>query len=340
MEIVIVGSGIAGITLAEELRKLAPSFRVRVLTHETHGYYARPMLSHGFSKADVEQKIVVRTPQALRAEGIELIDGVWVTRIERERQRVVARRGTDEALLPYDRLVLALGSDAFIPPPLQKFAVPLHVVNSFDDLIILRRLRSEIQARGETPRWAIIGGGLIGCEVTSDLALAGDRVTLFHALDRLMERQLTAADSERLLTHFRDRSVEVVLTAAVDHIGKHGSRIEIHTGGQSYGDYHAVIATCGFKPRTDLAAAAGLACERGIRVDAFLATTDPAIHAIGDVAELPNGLIYAYIPPIRSQAFWLAQFLSLGNGEPWTPPKFVPRAKIHGFTPLTPLHFP
>ena len=61
MHIVIIGSGMAGITFAEELHKLDPSARLTVLTHETHGYYSRPMLSHGFSRDDVETKIILRS---------------------------------------------------------------------------------------------------------------------------------------------------------------------------------------------------------------------------------------------------------------------------------------
>lgn len=339
MHTLIIGSGIAGITFAEEFKKHQPDAEITVLTHETHGYYSRPMLSHGFSRDDVEIKIILKSFDALRALGMEILAPAEALAVDPTAKTVLCRRDGEEFTLGYDKLVLALGSDALIPPPFRAEPELFRVVNSLDDLVGMRRHRAEILARSETPRWAVVGGGLIGCEAGSDLAKAGDAVTLFHALPRLMERQLVEEDSATLLEVLTGMGIAVRLDAAVQGFARDGDRYAVKLASGAEGGFHGVIVACGFKPRTGLAQAAGLPVNRGILVDGFLRTQDPNIHALGDAVECADGRIYAYVMPIRQQALWLAQFLTGKTQEPWQPPVFKPRAKVHGFTAAHPYLF-
>lgn len=339
MHTVIIGSGIAGITLAEELKKLQPDAQITVLTHETHGYYSRPMLSHGFTRDDVETKIILKSFAELRAAGIDIESGVEALGVNREAKSVRCRCAGEEFAVAYDKLVLAPGSDALIPPPFRAASHLYRVVNSLDDLIALRRERSAIRARGETPHWAMVGGGLIGCEAGADLAKAGDRVTLFHALPRLMERQLVEEDSATLLEVLQGHGISVRLNAAVQGFESTDAGHAVKLADGSEGGFHGIIVACGFKPRVELAKAAGLDANRGIVVDGFLRTRDPDIFALGDAAECADGRLYAYIMPIRHQAMWLAKFLAGQTDQPWQPPVFKPRAKVHGFSAAHPYLF-
>ncbi len=337
MHTVIIGSGIAGMTLAETLLKLQPASRITVVTRETHGYYSRPMLSHGFSRDDVESKIILRTVAAIRDSGLEILDGTEVSALDPTRKTLNLHRadGTTRPL-EYDKLVLATGSEALIPSPFRASADWAWVVNSLDDLIRLRRYRARLQTSGTTPRWAIIGGGLIGCEVAADLAKAGDRVELFHALPRLMERQLEEEDSARLLAALEAQGLVIHLGTAVTGLEKNGTSHIVRLADNSVEGFDGIIIACGFKPRIELAVQAGLATHHGIQVDAFLTTSHPDIHAIGDVAECADGALYAYVLPVRQQAVWLGQYLAGQTTAPWQPPAFKPRAKVHGFEAIHP----
>lgn len=339
MHVVIIGSGIAGITFAEELRKLAPECRISVVTQEGHGYYSRPMLSHGFSRDDIETKIILKPFDALHDAGIAIYRETSVLTLNRDDKTIVCRNSSGEFTLNYDKAVLAPGSDALIPPPFQASRDLFFVVNSLDDLIELRRHREKIVETSAKPLWAVIGGGLIGCEVASDLAKAGDRMVLFHALARLMERQLIEEDSATLLQVLQGHGIEVRLNASVQGFEKIGSLYAVKLQDETASGFHGVIVACGFKPRTELARRIGLNADRGILVDEFLRTNDPDIHAIGDAAEFVDGRLYAYIMPIRHQAFWLARFLAGQTNEPWQPPDFKPRAKVHGFNAVHPYIF-
>ena len=184
-------------------------------------------------------------------------------------------------------------------------------MNSLVDLKALRKFRQGLLNQNRKPDWAVIGGGLIGCEVASDLAVSGDKVTLFHAMDRLMERQLVAEDSASLLEVLQNSGVKVLLNQDVQGFAKPEDKVCVKTSVTT--EFDALIVSCGFKPRTGLAEQAGLEVGRGIKVNQSMQTSDEAIYALGDVAELPNGkLIRLYFTDSQSGA--LAGGLYCGKG--------------------------
>ncbi len=311
MNIVIVGSGLAGVTAAEALAQSARQ-EVTLITAETLGYYARPRLSHGFALSDeAASKIVLKRFDAL-TPGVRVIAGARVERIHRDSRRLDLEGGRR---LDYEVLVLATGSAARIPPSLEPHRTRFFTLNSLDDLIALRRRRAGYA--GRRCRWAVIGGGLIGCEAASDLHKAGDAVTVFHRESRLIELQLTPGQSQSLHEHFTAHGIEV----------RYGQELR-----DLPAPFDGVIVCVGFAPRVGLAKAAGLATARGIVVDDYLRTGDDCIYAVGDVAQVGTRL-YPFVSPIRSQALWLAEHLDGRTGQPWSAPAFTPIIKIHGFKP-------
>ncbi|MDD1609765.1 MAG: FAD-dependent oxidoreductase [Methylococcaceae bacterium] len=325
MHVIIIGSGVAGVSFVEKYRTLAKDADITLITKENDGYYSRPLLSRGFTKDDIEHSIILKTFDKLRDSQINVLSDTEVTHISRTRKTLTVRHAEQEQILNYDKLIIATGSKAFIPPPYRPFNELFFCLNSLTDLKTLRRVRATLPK----PHWAIIGGGLIGCEVASDLATAGDNVTLFHVMDRLMERQIVPEDSVLLKQVLENSGVTVLLNQAISSLSKPEEKICITT--DTAHEFDAVIVACGFQPRTELALQAGLAIGRGIKVNDYLQTEDESIYALGDVAELPNGKLYAFILPIRSQALWLANHLAGQEPQSWSPPVFTTKAKVHGF---------
>jgi NAD(P)H-nitrite reductase large subunit len=336
MQVVIIGSGVAGVTFAEKYRALDADAEITLVTRENDGYYSRPLLSRGFSKETIEETIVLKPFAALRESRIDVISGVDITAIHRGPRKVDVAGTCQEKSLKYDTLIIAQGSAAFIPPPLRPYHELFFCLNSLADLKVLRKFRQGILSQNRQTDWAIIGGGLIGCEVASDLAVSGDSVTLYHAMDRLMERQLVEEDSLSLLENLNHAGVDVLLNQSVHSLAREGGKVCVLT--EAAAEFDAVIVACGFKPRIELAEQAGLAVGRGIKVDECFKTSDDHIYAVGDVAELPNGKLYAYIMPIRNQANWLAGHLARQESGGWTPPIFTTKAKVHGFEAAHPYH--
>ncbi len=334
MQVIIIGSGVAGVSFAEKYRSLSADDEITLITRENDGYYSRPLLSRGFSKNDIEQSIILKTFDKLRTSGITVISGAEVTAIKRSDKTIAITGACQENSLHYGKLVVATGSSAFIPPPFRPCNELFFCLNSLVDLKALRKFRLELLKQNRKPDWAIIGGGLIGCEVASDLAFSGDKVTLFHAMDRLMERQLVAEDSALLLEVLQKSGVNVLLNQDVQGFAKAEDKVCVKTDVTT--EFDALIVSCGFKPRAGLAASAGLEVGRGIKVNQCMQTSDEAIYALGDVAELPDGKLYAFILPIRSQAHWLAGFIAGQEKECWSPPVFTTRAKVHGFEAVHP----
>jgi nitric oxide reductase FlRd-NAD(+) reductase len=313
VKIVVIGSGLAGVTVAEGLAR-SGRHRVTVVTTETNGYYARPRLSHGFALDEAAAaRIVLKRFDAL-APGVQVLAGTEAWLIDRQNQRV-ALAGDER--VDYDILILATGSAARIPPALLPLRAEFMTLNSLDDLLTLRRRRAKIRARGKVPTWAIVGGGLIGCEVASDLRRAGDAVTIFHRESRLIERQLSETQAHALHEHFRECGIVVRYNQDLNQLPY---------------PYDGVIVSAGFAPRVDLAQDAGLVTARGIVVNEFLRTDDPTIYAVGDVAEIDSAL-HPFVVPIRSQALWLAEHLERRTTQPWRAPNYSPVMKIHGFRP-------
>ena len=334
MHVIIIGSGVAGVSFAEKFRSQAKDAEITLISRENDGYYSRPLLSRGFSKNDIEQSIILKPFDKLRAGNITVIGGVEITDINRSDKTIVITGSGQENLLHYDKLILATGSSAFIPPPFRPYQALFYCLNSLADLKALRRFRQGLLDQNRQPDWAIIGGGLIGCEVASDLAVSGDKVTLFHAMDRLMERQLVAEDSALLLKVLQNSGVNVLLNQGVLGFAKQDDKVGVTTDVTT--KFDALIVACGFKPRTELAELSGLEVGRGIKVNQFMQTSDADIYALGDVAELPGGKLYAFILPIRSQAHWLAGFIAGQEQQCWTPPVFSTKAKVHGFEAVYP----
>ena len=151
MRVVVAGSGLAGVTVAEALAK-DPRHEVCLVTTESHGYYSRPRLSHGFAMSDeAAAKIVMKRFETLAP--VRVLAETEVAAIDRAKRQAVLDSGE---FLNYEVLILATGSAARIPPVLAPSRPHFFTLNNFDDLLTLRRRRAKCLARGAKPRWAVI----------------------------------------------------------------------------------------------------------------------------------------------------------------------------------------
>ena len=317
--VLIIGSGMAGVGLAELLAQ-DEKFSVTVVSGETAGYYSRPLLSHAFASDEVFGRTVLSDAANLQKK-FNFLAGKNPEHVLPGIKQVVF---TDGEILSYDSLVLATGSEAFVPPTWLPFQENFLTLNRYDDAVAIRKL-----CASGARRWAVVGGGLIGCEIASDLAKAGDEVVLVHAVDRLMERIFSPEDSARLAEHLQQQKIKVMLNTMVTTFTRENGRTRLsHADGAIEVD--AAIVAVGFRPRTALAAAAGLNVNRGIVTDDQFRTSVAGIYAIGDGAEV-CGNLYPFVAPIRAQVKHLAGSLLGTVSGGWTAPAVKVRVKVHGF---------
>jgi len=189
-------------------------------------------------------------------------------------------RGVDGFEAPYDRVILAMGSDPIrLPLP----GAQLKGVVTFRDLDDVEAM---IAAATPGSRAVVIGGGLLGSRLRYGLAKRGMGATVVHLMEVLMERQLDASASFLLSGALVERGVETVLAAQSEEIeGKDGrvSGLRLKDGRVLPCDI--LVMAVGIRPNAALAKAAGLEVNRGVVVDDAMRTSDPRILAVGECAE-------------------------------------------------------
>ncbi|MGK5445525.1 FAD-dependent oxidoreductase [Micromonospora sp. URMC 105] len=301
MNVVIVGYGMAGSRLAAELHARDGDLKVVVLGAEPHRAYNRIMLSTLLAGKVAEPDVELAE---IAGQGVDVRTGVQVAALDTD-ARVV--RTDDGDRIGYDHLVLATGSRALVPPlpGLDPADLPERVV-PFRTLDDCRR----ILAAAEGARSALVlGGGLLGLEAARGLAARGLDVGVVHPLPYLMERQLDPAGAAVLAGTLADLGVSTHLAVAATGVAADadGVRLDLADGRSLTADL--LVISCGVRPDTALAAAAGLAVDRGVVVDDRLRTSDPAISAIGDCAQ-HDGTLTGLVAPAWAQARVLAQVLT------------------------------
>lgn len=299
--IVIVGSGLAGYTLARELRKLDPGTPVTIVSRDAAGFYSKPMLSNALaankSAAALVMKDAAQMAEELRAE---ILTHTSVTDIDPAGGFVWLSDGRP---LAYRDLVLAWGADPIRLPLAGNGANEVLSVNDVDDFARFSdRLAS---AR----RVAILGAGLIGCEFANDLLSRNIQPVVIDPAEGPLARLLPAAAGRHLASALGQAGVDFrwrVTARAVDRVER-GFSIELSDRSRVEADL--ILSAVGLRPRTEVAARSGITCNRGIVVDRHLETSRTNIHAIGDCAEVA-GLNLPFVLPLMQQARALARSLA------------------------------
>lgn len=292
--IVIVGAGQAALSTAEALRAAQYTGPITLLGDEPTGPYHRPPLSKAWLSGEMEAgQLQMRAPEMLARKQIGLRTGVRVTAIDRTAQTVALVDTATQAgiALPYTHLVLATGSRPRMLPLLGADAQGVLTLRTRDDASALSDGLARCAAQGRP--LVVIGGGFIGLEVAATARKKGLAVTVLEAAPRLLGRVLAPALSDWYAQLHRSQGVDLVLGAQI-------ARLETDGDGWVSGVALAhgqvlpaglVLMGVGAVANDELALAAGLACERGIVVDACGRTTDPHVFAAGDCTarRLPDG---------------------------------------------------
>jgi nitrite reductase (NADH) large subunit len=287
--VIIVGAGPTGMRAAQELVRAGRA--VTVLSAEAHTPYNRVRLTPLLS-GDVQIGEIALCDDRELPAGLNLEIGKRVVRIDRERSHVVT---ADGAVWPYAALILATGSDAFVPAIPGRDLPGVYTFRTADDASAL--LARSFSAR----RVAVIGGGLLGLEAARGMKQRQCDVSVIEHASHLMPRQLDEAGGDRLAEKIKALGVNVATGVAVKSIlgPDRVTGLQLNTGEQIACD--TVIICTGVRPNIDLARQARLAFSRGVVVNAAMQTSDPKIYAIGECAE-HNGRLYGLVGPGYAQA--------------------------------------
>jgi len=306
MNIVVIGNGMVGYKFCEKLtaKTSADRFRLTVFGEEPRPAYDRVHLSAYFSGTSVDELTMAPIDWYLD-QNIRLFTGELVTGIDREAKTIQTQHGQTIA---YDKLILATGSSAFVPPIPGVERDGVFVYRTIEDLDAI------ISYSKKARRAAVIGGGLLGLEAAKAMIDLGLETHVVEFASRLMPRQLDEAGAGILKAKLEALGISIHLNKNTACIaGEEGVSKMVFTD-QTELDVDMVVISAGIKPRDELARKAGLevGARGGIQVNDLLQTSDPDIYAIGEAA-LHGGMIYGLVAPGYEMADVVATNLTGGE---------------------------
>jgi nitrite reductase (NADH) large subunit len=319
--LVVIGNGMAaGRALEEFLAKSRQPTRVTVFGAEPRVNYNRILLSPVLSGEKAFADIVIHDEGWYAKHGVTLRRGEAVVAIDRAAKTVETAAGDK---LPYDRLVIATGSQPFVIP------VPganLPGVVTFRDLDDVEKMLAAAAKGGHA---VVIGGGLLGLEAAAGLAVKGMKVSVVHLMPTLMERQLDPNAGYLLEKAIAARGIDVFTGANTEAIlgETEVTGVKLKDGRLLPADL--VVMAVGIRPNAVLAKAAGLECHRGVLVDDFLRTSDPDIFAVGECVE-HRGQCFGLVAPIYDMAKVLAAELAGEKPDGFAPAVTSTKLKVTG----------
>ncbi|MBP0636302.1 NAD(P)/FAD-dependent oxidoreductase [Cupriavidus sp. AcVe19-6a] len=319
--LVVVGNGMAGMRTVEELLKLAPDlYDITVFGAEPHGNYNRILLSPVLAGEKTVADIMLNTREWYEENGIELLAGDPVVSIDRPRRVVRSASGRE---VRYDRLLLATGSKPFIIP------VPGHQLDGVIAFRDIQDVETMLHAARNHRHAVVIGGGLLGLEAANGLLRQGMDVTVVHLADSLMERQLDKPAATLLQGALERKGLRFLLSAQTAEIlgTERVTGVRFKDGSEIPADL--VVMTAGVRPNIELAAGAGLHCERAIVVDDTLQTYDPRIYAVGECIQHRQAT-FGLVAPIWDQARVCAAHLAGAGHRRYVQQATATKLKVTG----------
>jgi biphenyl 2,3-dioxygenase ferredoxin reductase subunit len=276
--IAIIGAGLTGATAARALRAQGYAGRIHLIGEESRQAYDRTTLSKAVLKGEQPDPPQILDPSWYASADVDLQLGRRVSGLDVANRQIKFETGEP---LAYDRLLLATGARP------RRMAIPgadlagIHTLRDLADSVALR------QALKPGQSLIIVGGGLIGCEVATTARKLGIEVTILEAGHELLVRVLghktgawCRAELERMGVQV-ERNAHVIRFEGEEHVRD----VVCADGRRLAAD--VVLVSIGAEPADELARAAGIACARGVLVNAEGVTSCPEVLAAGDVAAWP-----------------------------------------------------
>ena len=309
--IIIIGSGMAGYTVAREFRKLSPEQELVMICADDAVNYAKPTLSNAFAGNKAPEQIRLCEAAKIPAQlNMRIEEATLVKEIHPESHEITLEKNGETITQPYSKLVLAVGANPIRLAIAGDGSDDIHVVNSLTDY---RTFRENLSKRKDK-RVVILGAGLIGCEFANDLLHSNYDVIVIDLAPQPLGRLLPSHVAEAFKTNLEQAGIKFALSTTVEKVTKVNDgedyAVTLANGQTLVADI--VLSAIGLQPNIALAKDANIQTSRGIITNTLLETSQPDIYAVGDCAEV-NGTLLPFVMPIMQQARALAKTLSGQN---------------------------
>ncbi|QEE15306.1 NAD(P)/FAD-dependent oxidoreductase [Promethearchaeum syntrophicum] len=323
MKILIIGNGIAGQTVAEEIRKNNSDYEINIITKEPYLYYSRIFLPSYLIGEKSLDKLILHSIEWYKNRNISVELNKQIDQIDRVNKKLHVLE--DDNWINYDKLVIASGSNARI----LHFGNPnLKGVFSLRNVADADTIRNYIN-KNNVKDVLVIGGGLLGIEIGFNLRDLQLNVTICEIAPYLLPRQLDRGTSKLLQKYLESKNLEILCDVAVEKIlgDKRVTGIKLKNGMER--KFDMIIQQMGIIPEISLAQKSDIQAEKGIIVNEYMQTNDPDIYAVGDCIQF-NGRIWGIIPASREQSKLAAKHILKLNPEKYQGTFWNTRLKIAG----------
>ena len=275
----IIGNGAAGTAAAEQIRHHDAHGDITMVTAESLPLYSRIRLPEFIAGGINEDRLILKDTRWHEDRAIDLKVETTVSRVDYDRRVVLT---VDGKSLPYDRLLLATGSNAFVPPVQGSDKKGVFTLRTVADARRLRALGPGVRDM------VLVGGGLLGLEAASALVRTGKRVTVVEFFDRLLPRQLDVEGGRRLRALLEQMGFDFRLGAVTEKItGDDTVEGVCLKSGETLVN-QGVLFSAGVRSELSLVGSSGMETDRGIVVSDTMESTVPGVYAAGDVAQFDN----------------------------------------------------
>ncbi len=325
-KIVVIGNGMAGARVVEEILKRKPDgFDIVMFGAEPYGNYNRILLSNVLNQSQDATEIFMNPLNWYKDNNIRLHAGVKAVRIDRKNKVVegvlvpkdvapyssldLAAGNSDLISERYDMVIIASGSRPFVPP-LEGFGQPgTFLFRTLDDCSMIANYAKNCR------RAAVIGGGLLGLEAARGLLTHNLEVVVIEAAPQLMSAQLDQESGQMLRNIMEAMGVRVLVGKKSSSLIYENDRITgLKFSDGEVLDIDMVVVSAGIRPITEIAGVSGIAVNKGIVCDDQMRTNDQDIFSLGECVE-HRGKLYGLVEPIWEQARVLADVITGQNPQ-------------------------
>lgn len=280
---IIIGNGAAGTTACEEIRKRNRKCSIEIISTENVIGYNRPMLTKGILSEADPIDFYIKPMEWYRENDVKLTLGITVRELRRDSREIVLDNGETRK---YDKLILATGAEAFIPPIKGADQQGVAAIRSLESVKKLKELLKQVH------KAVVIGGGVLGLEAAWELKQAGKEVTVIEQSPNIMGKQLDEKGSALLKAATEKSGIRVIAGRGIEEITGDGKATGVKLADGTFADGELIILSTGVRQNIGLAAKAGIETGRSIKVNDKMETSAKNIYACGDCAEY-NGVNYA-----------------------------------------------
>ncbi|MGN0758224.1 MAG: NAD(P)/FAD-dependent oxidoreductase [Candidatus Ventricola sp.] len=273
MRYVIIGGSAAAVGCIEGIRAVDKAGEITLVSREPYPFYGRPLISYLLEGKTTQDKLLAYRPADYEERmGVHALRGVSAVAVDSKKKTVLLEDGRT---LPYDRLLLATGSNPFVPKMDGLDAVANKTsFMTLDDALSLRAMLGE----GRDKRVLIVGAGLVGLKCAEGILSLAASIDVVDLAPRILPTTLPEEPAAIVQRQIERAGVRFHLNDSVARFEP--GLAHLQSGGEV--PFDVLVLCVGVRANTALAQSAGCAVERGIVVDSRMQTTMPDIYAAGD----------------------------------------------------------